>query len=136
MTWKSDEKLWEICLEIYRQMFKEAKPSADFDKLRELKVTEKKDWFMNYFLPIERQNEIIDEICKKQKVAGWKRKKIETEVHLGCSPNSSEETWQEHVEKRKLKEKAKLQNIFDGNTYVPLKEHKRALQEQIKEIEK
>ncbi len=92
---KSDEQLWEICKEIYRQMFKEANPSADFDKLMMTGESKKDQFFMKYYLSSDRQDEIIEEILKTHKLRNWEKQKIRFEVHLGCSPNTSEKTWKE-----------------------------------------
>jgi len=92
---QSDEKLWEICKEIYRELFKEANPSADFDELVKSGKSKEKDFFMKYYLPIERQKEIVDEICKKHKLTGHNKRKVSTTIHLGSSPNSCERTWKE-----------------------------------------
>ena len=43
---------------------------------------------MAYYLPMERQNEIIDEHCKKHKLTKRERYKISKEIHLGSAPNS------------------------------------------------
>jgi len=43
-------------------MYQEADPVADFDKLVQLGVTKKENWFLNYYLPIERQIEIINKL--------------------------------------------------------------------------
>ncbi|GAG00238.1 unnamed protein product [marine sediment metagenome] len=92
---QSDEKLWEICKEIYREMFKDANPSADFDELIKSCKAKEKDFFLKYYLPIERQVEIVDRICDDHKIRGYDKRKISHEVHFGCSPNSSEKTWKE-----------------------------------------
>ena len=92
---QSDKKLWETCMEIYREMFKHANPSADFDVLIKSGKAKEKDFFMKYYLPIEIQVEIIDRICNDHKIRGYDKRKISHEVHLGSSPNSSEKTWKE-----------------------------------------
>ena len=86
---RSDKKLWEICREIYRQMYKEAEPSLDFDKAIEEGITAKDNWFMNYYLSQKRQKEIYDEVCEKYKVKEDERSKISVEIWLGSSPNCS-----------------------------------------------
>ena len=97
---KSNEKLWDICLEIYNKMYKEAKPSADFDKLMKLGITKKPNWFMKYFLPTEKQETILEKICKKYKLCEYEKRKIRTTVYLGSAPNSSEETWKKARKKK------------------------------------
>jgi len=83
---RSNEYLWKICMEIYRQQYKEAEPSADFDKLIESGETRKPNWFMEYYLPQDRQQEIFDEIVKKYKCDKYEKRAISHEVWLGCSP--------------------------------------------------
>ena len=92
MRWKKGENmrtnkyLANICKEMYRKMYKEAEPSADFDKLMESGETKKENWFMNYYLPTKRQGEIFDSIIKKYKCNRWEREKISFEVWLGSAP--------------------------------------------------
>ena len=81
-------------MEIYRQMYKEANPSANFDELIKVGETKKPDWFMKYYLPMERQEEILNEICKKHKCSKLERHQISKEIFLGCSPNSCKESWE------------------------------------------
>jgi len=83
---KSKEKLWEVCMQIYRQQYKEAEPSADFDELMKKGITKKPNWFLKYSLPEKRQQEIIDEHCKRNKLSKWEKKKINKEIWLGSSP--------------------------------------------------
>jgi len=85
---RSNEFLWEICLEIYRKMYQEADPPADFDKLIRDGVTKEENWFLNYYLPIERQIEIINEFCEKYRCNRKEREAIEVEVLLGSAPSS------------------------------------------------
>jgi len=92
---QSDEKLWEICKEIYRELFKESNPSADFDLLVKSGKSKEKDFFMKYYLSIERQKEIVDEICKKHKLTRHDEGKVSITVNLGSAPNSCERTWKE-----------------------------------------
>lgn len=94
---KSDKKLWEICKEIYHEMFKNSNPSADFNEIIISGKSKEKDFFMKYYLHIDKQVEIVDDICKKHKITGYDKRKVSTTVHLGCSPNSSEKTWKESV---------------------------------------
>jgi len=89
---KSDEKLWGICMVIYRIMYKEASPSADFDAMiesGEALRTDRRDYnsfFEKYFLDDERQMEIINETCKENKLTKREKDKVKTTVLLGCSP--------------------------------------------------
>ena len=85
---RTDKYLWEnVCMNIYRQMYKEAEPFLDFDQAIKDGITKKNNWFLNYYLPSKRQVEIVDHWCKKYKCNKYERKKINMEIWLGCSPN-------------------------------------------------
>ena len=85
---RSKEKLWEICMEIYRKMYKEAEPSADFDKIMESGEGKKKEFFMDYYLSEEREVEIIEEMLEKHRCNKLERNSIRKTVYLGSAPNS------------------------------------------------
>ena len=85
---RSGEFLWKICLEIYRKMYQEADPPANFDKLVQEGVTKKENWFLDYYLPMERQLEIIDEFFEKYRCNRREKEVIEVEVLLGSAPSS------------------------------------------------
>lgn len=80
---KENDELWEICLEIYREMYQEASPHADFDQLDKTKT----DWFMKFYLSEEKQIEIVERILEKHKCRKYDRDSIRNEVYLGCAPN-------------------------------------------------
>ena len=94
---RKEATLWKYCVEVYNLMYSESTPSANFDKLWESGKTNEPDWFMKYYLPIERQVEIIDSILKKHRCSKIERNLISSTIHLGCSPNSSEKTWHDHT---------------------------------------
>jgi hypothetical protein len=83
----------------------EATPSADFDKLIESGEAKEPDFFMKYYLDLKKQDEIIDEICKKHKLNSLEKRKVSIEIHLGSAPNSSKKSW--------LKERGK-ENVTDN----------------------
>jgi len=78
--------LWEICMDIYRQVFKEAEPSGDFDKMIKSGETKKDEFYMNYYLPDKRLMEIIDIHCRRNKMSRYDSKTIKNEIVIGCSP--------------------------------------------------
>jgi len=80
---KGDKKLWEICLEIYKELYQEAEPHADFNQLEKTKP----DWFMKFYLAEERQIEIIERILKEKRCNKYDRQCIRNEVYLGCAPS-------------------------------------------------
>ena len=79
-------------MNILRQMYKEAKPSADIDKLMKQGVTTKINWYMDYYLPIDRQRDILEMHCKRNKLEAFERKALQTEIFLGAAPNSSKQS--------------------------------------------
>ena len=81
---KSEEKLMEICFGAYRKMYKEATPSADFDKLMESGETKKNGWFEKYYLKQSRQEEIINETIKG--LDKRDARQVRGELYLGCAP--------------------------------------------------
>lgn len=96
---RTKKTLWKFCMEIYRQMYKEANPSVNFDELMTLGVTKEHDWFMKYYLSEKRESEIIKEICKLHKCNQLEIRAIKQEVCLGSAPTSSFEAWRKHVGK-------------------------------------
>jgi len=84
---RSNKYLANVCKEIYRELYKEAEPSADFDKLVESGEVGKRDWFMNYYLPMRRQGEIFDAVVKKYKCNKHEKNKISMEIWLGAAPS-------------------------------------------------
>ena len=85
-----DEILWEkVCLPAYIQMYKEASPSADFKAMIKSGEAKEQGFFSKYYLPYERQNEIVAEHIKKTKkprLTKRDKEKITTEMSIGCSP--------------------------------------------------
>ena len=85
---KSNDKLKEIVFDIYKEMYLEATPSADFESLCSTGVVKQLDWFLNYYLDYNRQVEIIEKYCKKNKLDKYDRAKVMTTIMLGVSPRS------------------------------------------------
>jgi len=98
---KSREKLWEICMEIYREMYKRSFPKADFDKLIKDNTTMKSNWFMGYYLSIKDQEIIIYNVCKRHGLTKRERYIVAKEVQMGSAPNSSRETWRDYRKAKK-----------------------------------
>lgn len=91
---KSDNQLWEICMDIYKEAFAKAIPKADFDKLIETGEAKEKDFFMKYYLSNEEVDKIVEQYIKQNKLSHFDAEKIRMEVFLGCLPNSCKETWE------------------------------------------
>lgn len=82
----------KIIMEIYRRMYKEAEPCADIHQIIKSGEGKKEGFFRKYYLSEKRQNEIINEVCKKHKVrTKWEINQYTTAVCLGSSPTSNRE---------------------------------------------
>ena len=86
---KSNEKLWQICLDIYREMYQRATPSADFDELMKNGTAYKEGFFNDYVLAKDVQEEIIQKHVGKHRLSLYDAKRVSVKVHLGCSPRVS-----------------------------------------------
>ncbi len=84
---KTDQQMYdEIVMPIYRQMYKEATPSADIDELIKNGTAKEKGFFDKYYLPQKRQTEIIEAELKRHKIRNHDKNRIWTEVTLGSAP--------------------------------------------------
>jgi len=82
-------KLEKILIDCYRKTYSESTPPADFDKMMESGETRVDGFFMNYTLSDERQNEIIAEAIKANKLKDWDARWLTRNYLLGCSPKSA-----------------------------------------------
>jgi hypothetical protein len=80
----------QIVWDIYRELYKEATPKADFDKLVEEAPTnsegQKDIQFMDYEISERVFNEILDKHLKVRRITKLKQLMIRNTVLLGCSP--------------------------------------------------
>ena len=88
---KSKRILWGICMDIYSQMYRESEPSADFDELIKKGITKKPSWFADYYLSQDRQDTIVNEHSKKNKLTQREEYQVSKEVNLGSSPSNWKE---------------------------------------------
>jgi hypothetical protein len=86
---KSD-KIYNVILECYRELFKNSTPVGDFDKLvEEAEINEfgqKIIPFMDYEICESKFYQILDETFKKHKIKKFYYSQIKTAIELGCSP--------------------------------------------------
>jgi hypothetical protein len=86
---KEQQIIWDI----YRDLYKEATPNVDFDKLVEESPTnsvgQKDIGFMNYEIPESKFNEILDRHLKGRRITKLKQRMLRNTVLLGCSPKFS-----------------------------------------------
>jgi len=88
---KSDKQLWEICMKVYRELYKSAQPPADFDKLILSGEACQDNFYLNYYLPNDKFVDIVEKILKRYKLSPRERRKVEFEIYLGASPTSRKE---------------------------------------------
>lgn len=87
----TDDKLWNICVDIYKESFAKSTPPINFDKvlLRARAGKLKDDWFMAHYLPQDALEAIIKKHCAKHKLNPRDSRKVNIEIMLGCSPTGA-----------------------------------------------
>jgi hypothetical protein len=88
---KEQKIIWDI----YKDLYKESTPSADFDKLVEEapinSMGEKDIGFMNHVISESKFDEILDKHLKGSRITKLKQLMIRNTVLLGCSPKFKKE---------------------------------------------
>jgi hypothetical protein len=88
---KEQQIIWDI----YKDLYKESTPSADFDKLVEEapinSMGEKDIGFMNHAISESKFDEILDRHLKGRRITKLKQLMIRNTVLLGCSPKFKKE---------------------------------------------
>lgn len=85
---KTHAQLWNICMDIYREMFRKSTPKANIELLIKSGEAEKPNFFMKYYLNIAKQEAIVEKHIKKNKLKKMEAQKIRFNIYLGSSPNS------------------------------------------------
>ena len=78
----------KIVLEMYRRMYAEAEPKGDIDKIISTGEGKMPNFFMAYYLPQERIEEIVLEVCKEFNVPKRMWSAFSNEINLGSAPCS------------------------------------------------
>jgi hypothetical protein len=78
----------ELVNDIYRELYREAEPSADFDEIKDGKLQEE-GGYKEHFLEFSRQREIVDRHCEEANLTKTQERQIRTEIHLGASPTTN-----------------------------------------------
>ena len=81
----------DILMEIYRRMYQESDPPADIFELIDSGEANQPNWFMNYYLSMERQVEILEEVLKEYKLSKRKKEAFRFAVMLGAGPSMHKE---------------------------------------------
>ena len=82
---KATKKEEQLILDIYRRIYSEI--YVDFDSVD--KTSD--NWFWNYFLAQEKQDEIIEEMLSKIKMTKLKRQMLRNTLYLGALPKGNNE---------------------------------------------
>lgn len=85
----------KIMLDIYRELYKNSTPAADFDELMERAEMndrgEKIIHYMDYKIEKEKFDEIVESKLKGSKLDEWWKRGIRFNIYLGCSPTYKSE---------------------------------------------
>lgn len=85
-----NDKITYIVWCIYRSLYRNSKPSADFDllflKAKTNMLGQKEINYNNFKIKNEIAEMIIEEEVSKFKVSDYEKKQIKTSIYLGCSP--------------------------------------------------
>jgi len=89
------KKLESIIWDIYRVLYKNSTPPAEFDELVEHapinELGQKVINFMAYSIDEKLFEELMEAEIKKHKVPKWQQQVIRSTVYLGCSPKCNYE---------------------------------------------
>lgn len=95
---RKKKTLKDVVFDIYRELYINSEPSADFDQLVEsaeiMEDGRKNIHYENYEIDGELMDEIVERHLKKNKLKDRERQAVKFEIYLGASP----------MTKRKLKE--------------------------------
>ena len=101
---KVEKVYWDIMVRLYA----ESDPPLDLNAyLWRLKLKHRKapdNWFMNYYLDIDRQQEIVEEELNKHKLTKWERANVKINVYLGFSPAGTRKELREEAERLHIDE--------------------------------
>jgi hypothetical protein len=80
----------ELITNIYRELYKNSTPSADFDELVKNATTNELGQLeipsMDYEISEEIFNEIVETNLKQNRLSKWYKNGIRNTIMLGCSP--------------------------------------------------
>lgn len=93
---KDDEELWEICKDIYRELYEKATPPADFDELKNGKLAKESDRsrpYNDHYLAEDKQQSIIENHIEEHSLREPDARKVRKEITLGASPAGQKQAW-------------------------------------------
>jgi hypothetical protein len=90
MVRRKKKKLTEIAFDIYRELYANSEPKADFDLLLEsaeiMPDGRKNIHYENYEIDGELMDDIVERHLKENKLKPNERQAIKLEIYLGASP--------------------------------------------------
>jgi hypothetical protein len=90
MVRRKKKKLTEIAFDIYRELYANSEPKADFDLLLEsaeiMPDGRKNIHYENYEIDGELMDDIVERHLKENKLKPNERQAIKLEIYLGVSP--------------------------------------------------
>ena len=83
---RATKKEEQLMMNIYRRIYSEI--GVDLDELIKQGVTKREGWFDSYYMPQEKQDEIIEEMLSGHKMTRLKRQMLRNTLYLGSLPSS------------------------------------------------
>ena len=83
---RATKKEEQLIMDIYRKIYSEI--GIDLDELIKQGVTKREGWFDSYYMPQEKQDEIIEEMLSKIKMTKLKRQMLRNTLYLGALPSN------------------------------------------------
>jgi len=99
---RSKEKLFKILLDIYQEIYKNSNPPSDFKKMIESGETKQENFFLKYYIPEDKLEDIIEDMLKKFKCTKTEKRILRESLYLGAVPTSSKEVWNKHKNKASI----------------------------------
>ena len=85
-------KLYNLVMNCYRELYKEATPSADFDELvKNAPINDEGQKVIDYDayeIDFNKYGEIVDKYLKKGKLTFLEERGFKIEMYLGCGPRT------------------------------------------------
>ena len=83
---RATKKEEQLIMDIYRRIYSEI--GVDLDELIKQGVTKREGWFDSYYMPLTKQDEIIEEMLSKIKMTKLKRQMLRNTLYLGALPSN------------------------------------------------
>jgi hypothetical protein len=89
---KRQTKLYNLVMDCYRELYKEATPSADFDELvKNAPINDEGQKMIDfdaYEIDFDKNHEIVEKYIKKMRLTKYEERGFRFEMFLGCAPRT------------------------------------------------